>query len=220
MYYDERDSQNEENLSFCPHCGGKIEGRSDPLKEKNEKKTKKKWVLFVCVPSGIILLIALVTFLFNNTGYRRTLNNYFKAYENSDVDLLYSSVYAQYWIDYAESGWEIDVHETLEDDIEDFYEDWDCGDDIEISYDIFTKRRASSEELEELEKTIYNRYAYFVCDRDEFSISDAYVVDVDVLIEGEKDRKMFYYDDGLLLIKENGKWKIARGDIDCSFYDN
>lgn len=153
-------------------------------------------------------------------GYKKTLDNYYKSYATNDADLMYSSVIAQYWIDYTNEGWGNSAFESIQDDIEDELNDWDCGDNVKITYQVQNERRATKEQLENLEDNIYDWYAYYVYDRDEFSITDAYVLDIDFMVKGDEGTENFHYPDGLLVIKEKGKWRITRGAINCSFYDN
>ena len=169
----------------------------------------------------VVALIFGISHTVSNWGYRGVVNNLFKSIENRDADRMYSRVMAKYWIDYVEADGDGDEGiEWAEDYIEDFYDDVDCGNKVKITYEIRDKRRATKNELEGLEKNIYNWTAYYVRDRDEFSISDAYALDIVFTVHGNERTEEFSFNDELLVIKENGKWRKAGGWIKCSFYTN
>lgn len=213
-------TQMEDNALFCPNCGERTVN-TDVNTKKQSKVNAKKFALPLAIVAGVVLIVVLFVSLIGGGGYKKTLDNYYKAHENNDADLMYNSVVAQYWIDYIEKGsGDPYAMEMIEDSLEDNIDDWDCGENIKITYKIENERRATKEQLEDLEDNIYDWYAYFVYDRDEFSITDAYVLDIDFTVKGDEGTESFHYPDGLLLIKENGKWRIPRGSISCSFYDN
>ncbi len=148
-------------------------------------KRNKKIIIPVIIGS-IALVIIIVTVLSANNGYKKLLNNYYKAYESRDADLMYSSVVAQYWIDYMNKGFGDSAYESIQDSMERELDQWNCGEDIDITYEIKNERRATKEQLEDLEDNIYNWYAYYVYDRDEFSIADAYVLDIAFTVKGDQ----------------------------------
>lgn len=210
-------TQMEDNALFCPNCGEKT--TNDGLQNQSKINSKK-----FTLPFGLVAIVALIVViivsLIGGGGYKKTLDNYYKAHEKNDADLMYNKVIAQYWIDYTNEGWSNSAYESIQDGIEDRIEEWDCGDDIKITYKIQNERRATKEQLKDLEDNIYDWYAYYVYDRDEFSITDAYLLDIDFTVKGNEGTESFHYPDGLLIIKEKGKWRIPRGSISCSFYDN
>lgn len=57
-------------------------------------------------------------------------------------------------------------------------------------------------------------------DENEFnkSIKDAYVLSIRIQVTGDEDSNLLT--SKILVIKENGKWKIAVGGLDNSFYSN
>lgn len=76
------------------------------------------------------------------------------------------------------------------------------------------------EDLIELKDNIYGWYAYYMYDENEFnkSIKDAYVLSIRIQVTGDEDSNLLT--SKILVIKENGKWKIAVGGLDNSFYSN
>ena len=181
------------------------------------KVNAKKIMLSI---ASLVLIGVLIALSFGGGGYKKTLDNYYKAHEKNDADLMYSSVVAQYWIDYTNKAWGNSAFESIQDSIEDNIDDWDCGSNIKITYEITNKRRATKEQLEDIEDNIYDWYAYYVYERDKFSITDAYVLDINFTVKGDEGKANFHYPNGVLIIKENGKWRIPRGHISNSFYDN
>ena len=217
----------EDNAKFCPSCGAKnVTYQEESVQPSGEPGTRgqspaagnrNKLVGIGAVLAAVLVLIIL---LFGGNGYEKTVKKYFKAFEKNDPQILYD-ITAQYWIKYADKGfYDGCAMDTIEDTVEDTLDDWDCGDKVRISYDIVSKRKATREELEDLEDIIYEWYAYYVYDRDEFSISAAYVLDIDFTVKGNEDTADFTISDGLLVIKENGKWKVTRGYLSSDFLDD
>lgn len=213
-------TQLSDDAIFCTNCGERVSGIETP-KQRPVRANTKKLALPLGISAGIIAIVVLIVSLTFGGGYKRTLKNYYKAYENNDAELMYNSVVAQYWIDYTEKSFGRSyAMESIKEDIEDKIDYWDCGEYIDISYEIKSEKRANKEELEDLEDNIYDWFAHNVYDKDEFSITDAYVLDIEFTVVGSEGTVTLHYPDGLLLIKENGKWRIPRGTISCSFYDN
>ena len=218
MYCGKCGTKLDDNARFCPSCGEAIPG-ADAGTKIPLNVDLKKYARPAGIVAGAVLVVVLLFSLFGG-GYKKTLDNYYKAIERHDADLMYSSITAQYWIDYTNEGWGNSAYDSIKSSIEHSIDDWDCGDNIKITYEVKNERRATKEELEDLEDNIYDWYAYYVYDRDEFSITDAYILDIDFTVKGDEGTESFHYPDGLLIIKENGEWRIPRGSISCSFYDN
>ncbi|MBQ8497701.1 MAG: hypothetical protein IJ489_09650 [Clostridia bacterium] len=176
----------------------------------------KKWLALI-----IAIITVITVFLFSANSYKKTIDHFFKAYEKNDPDILYNDVIADYWINYMNIGWGEGVaYESLEDSIEDNLDDWGLGNNIKITYEIKDKIKASDKEVKELEMYIIDNYVDYVGNEDNYSISAAYLLDVHFVVEAKGNTTKQYYPDGLLVIKENGKWKITRGHLSCSFPDD
>lgn len=91
---------------------------------------------------------------------------------------------------------------------------------MKITYSIIRENDADDSELKDLKDDIYDGYAYYTYDKDEFyrSITDAKVITVRVRVVGEEDSNILTSQ--VLLIREKGKWKIAAGAIDTPFFRN
>lgn len=228
MYCENCGVQLVDNELYCPNCGKRTTIADTHAKNAVNVKNNKVIISTVIV-TALVLVVTLLVNIIGNSGYKKTLNNYYKAHEypeyyknhdNPGADLLYNSVFSQYWIDLADS--ELGgAYDRSAEHIRVNLREWECGfNNIKITYKINGEKRATKKQLEELEEDIYHTYAYYVYDRDDFQITDAYVLDIDFTVKGDKDKKTFYYPHGLLIIKENGEWRIPRGRINCSFYDS
>lgn len=210
---------------YCPKCGNKVSDSKTHMTYMHtggnalSRVIGNKKILISAAVLAVVIII-LIVFVFGGGGYKKTIDNFYKAHEKNDPSLMVSSVLAQYWLDYCDEGWGQEPLESAQSVIDGDLRDWGCGDNVKIKYEIKGERRASKDDLQALESNIYSWYAYYVYDRDEFSISDAYVLDISFTVVGENGTDNFYYPDGLLVIKENGKWRVTMGSINCSFYDN
>lgn len=209
------------NPVYCPNCGQRISKTETP--ENREIKFKKSINKKLLIPIIMIFLIILiiVAISLGGKGYEKTVDKYFKAIETQDVSLM-KSVLADYWIDYEIADYDTDKYliSDLEDLINEDIHNYDCGNDIKITYTITSKKRANKEDLLKLKKNIYDWYAYYVYDEDEFnkSITDAYVLSIRFTVYGDEGTDKFTTE--MLVIKENGKWKRTLGGLDNSFYSN
>lgn len=212
--------------AFCPNCGEHLAGQyviksSKNGKQKNPISGKLLKIVLPVVAVGIIAVVATVL-TYNNSGYEKVVENFYKAVETQDVQLMKTTL-AQYWIDYHVADYYSDEHlnENIEDIIADVIDECDCGDNIEIlSCTVTREKKATKEDLSFLKDNIYDWYAYYVYDENEFesSIKDACVVTARVTAKGGDD--VIFFTSKMLLIKENGKWKISMGRLDNSFYSN
>ena len=195
---------------FCPRCGEK----SQTLEIKAVPSGKRQAPAFLGMIAGIMAVVIILVLLFSDGGYKKPLNLFFKAIEKQDVELMLDKVYAEYYIAYADNGWAKGVaYDWIESALENYLDDWDCGDKIKTSYKILDKKRATKEILERLEEEAYDNYACFGFARDEYSISAAYLLDVSFDVKGNEAKGSFRFNDGLLFIKENGKWRYSPKDL-------
>lgn len=235
------------NERFCSRCGSMVSTSNEPginisttnfkntvpenqgfqknapLKNKRANNKTIGIIASICLLLVFSIILTVVISSIGGSGYKKTLNNYFKAIEKNDADLMYSSVVAKYWIEYIEKGsGESYAYEFIQESIDDDLDNYEhLGDNLHITYKITEEKHASKVELEDLKDNIYDWYAYFIYDdMSEMKITDAYLVYVDFTVSGKNGSEDFNYPDGLLLIKENGKWKITRGYLDNSFYEN
>ena len=126
MYCGKCGTQIENNALFCPNCG-KRTVNIDTSTQKQPNAKIKKIALPLGIVVGVVAVIVFIVLLISGGGYKKTLDNYYKAYATNDPELMYSTVIAQYWIDYTNEGWGNSAFESIQDDIEDELDDWDWG---------------------------------------------------------------------------------------------
>lgn len=205
---------------FCIHCGARKAEAQQQAKAVGVKVMVYKVVLVI---ASVVAVLALLGAFLWYTGYEKVVDDFFKAYETTDAQLM-SQVQAQCWIDYVDEtryeGWAMEI---MEDDLEDADRIWTqrYGEDAKVEYEIVQTRRASSWELVDLEEDILDRYCHTSHLRSEYEITDAYVVEVSYSVKGDKGSWEDEEPMELLLIKESGKWRIMYyGSVYSSFYTN
>lgn len=207
---------------YCPNCGQTISAQIPNVQTAQPQNRSK--ILKILIPTVLLVSaigVVSVIFLLSGSSYKRTLNNCYKAIETHDVKLM-RSVLAQYFIDYELADYDTD--EYLEEDIgcliDDSISNYGCGDNIKITYSVIREKDADKSDLEALKTNIYSWYAYYVYDKDEFfrSVTAAKAVTLRLRVNGSEDSNVLTSQ--VLLIREEGKWKIAAGAIDNSFFSN
>ncbi len=226
MYCGKCGSEVHNGVVFCPNCGEQLV--EDHLINNSEGKKPMKQIpgkLFKIIISIVVIAIIAVVgivLIQDNSGYEKVVEDFYKAVETQDIKLMKSTL-AQYWIDYQTADYDTDeyLNDDIENIIEDIIDDADCGDNIEIlSCTITDEKKATKDDLIALKDNIYDWYAYYVYSEDDFnsSVKDACVVTVRVKVKGDDSADIFTSE--MLVIKENGKWKITVGYLDNSFYEN
>lgn len=221
MYCGKCGTEITDGVTYCPNCGQPINTQTQAgqtVQQSNKSKVRK-----ILVPTAILVAIIVIVSVVVATGkgsYKKTLDNCYKAIETQDIKLM-KSVLAQYFLDYQLAGRdEEDVEGDIAELIDDSRSDYGCGNNMKITYSIIREKDADDSELEDLKDDIYDGYAYYTYDKDEFyrSITDAKVITVRVMVVGEEDSNILTSQ--VLLIREKGKWKIAAGAIDTPFFRN
>lgn len=207
--------------AYCPNCGEQIQPQ-DSIGQAAVKDSKPKTRVILISVAALVAIIVIVSVVVatGKGSYKKTLDNCYKAIETQDIKLM-KSVLAQYFLDYQLAGRdEEDVEGDIAELIDDSRSDYGCGNNMKITYSIIREKDADDSELEDLKDDIYDGYAYYTYDKDEFyrSITDAKVITVRVRVVGEEDSNILTSQ--VLLIREKGKWKIAAGAIDTPFFRN
>ena len=141
---------------------------------------------------------------------------YFRACETKDAQMLYS-LYPEYYLEYYNHQYGGVAYKQIESELANMMETWHrFGKVDDIEYTISSAKRATNQEVEEVEAYLYEKYADEVMARSEFDITDAYLLNILYTVFCEEDSQG--YDIEILLIKENGKWRIMGGYVDTSFY--
>lgn len=210
-----------DGADYCPNCGEQIQPQ-DSIGQAAVKDSKPKTRVILISVAALVAIIVIVSVIVatGKGSYKKTLDNCYKAIETQDIKLM-QSVLAQYFLDYQLAGRdEDDLEGDIAELIYDSYSDYECGDNIKITYSIIREKDANDSDLEDLRDSIYGGYAYYTYDKDDFyrSITDAKVVTVRLRVVGEEDSNILTSQ--VLLIREKGKWKIAAGAIDTPFFRN
>lgn len=221
MYCGKCGTEITDGVTYCPNCGQPINTRTQAgqtVQQSNKSKVRK-----ILVPTAILVAIIVIVSVVVATGkgsYKKTLDNCYKAIETQDIKLM-KSVLAQYFLDYQLAGRdEDDLEGDIAELIDDDRSEYECGDNTKITYSILREKDADDSELEELKADLYNWFAYYVYDRDDFyrSVTAAKIVTVRLRVVCDEDSNIFTSQ--LILIREKGKWKIAIGGPDTSFFRN
>lgn len=221
MYCGKCGTEITDGVTYCPNCGQPINTQTQAgqtVQQSNKSKVRK-----ILVPTAILVAIIVIVSVVVATGkgsYKKTLDNCYKAIETQDIKLM-KSVLAQYFLDYQLAGRdEDDLEGDIAELIDDDRSEYECGDNTKITYSILREKDADDSELEELKADLYNWFAYYVYDRDDFyrSVTAAKIVTVRLRVVCDEDSNIFTSQ--LILIREKGKWKIAIGGPDTSFFRN
>lgn len=221
MYCGKCGTEITDGVTYCPNCGQPINTQTQAgqtVQQSNKSKVRK-----ILVPTAILVAIIVIVSVVVATGkgsYKKTLDNCYKAIETQDIKLM-KSVLAQYFLDYQLAGRdEDDLEGDIAELIDDDRSEYECGDNTKITYSILRENDADDSELEELKADLYNWFAYYVYDRDDFyrSVTAAKIVTVRLRVVCDEDSNIFTSQ--LILIREKGKWKIAIGGPDTSFFRN
>ena len=221
MYCGKCGTEITDGVTYCPNCGQPINTQTQAgqtVQQSNKSKVRK-----ILVPTAILVAIIVIVSVIVATGkgsYKKTLDNCYKAIETQDIKLM-QSVLAQYFLDYQLAGRdEDDLEGDIAELIDDDRSEYECGDNTKITYSILREKDADDSELEELKADLYNWFAYYVYDRDDFyrSVTAAKIVTVRLRVVCDEDSNIFTSQ--LILIREKGKWKIAIGGPDTSFFRN
>lgn len=221
MYCGKCGTEITDGVTYCPNCGQPINTQTQAgqtVQQSNKSKVRK-----ILVPTAILVAIIVIVSVVVATGkgsYKKTLDNCYKAIETQDIKLM-QSVLAQYFLDYQLAGRdEDDLEGDIAELIDDDRSEYECGDNTKITYSILREKDADDSELEELKADLYNWFAYYVYDRDDFyrSVTAAKIVTVRLRVVCDEDSNIFTSQ--LILIREKGKWKIAIGGPDTSFFRN
>lgn len=210
---------------FCANCGSPLDPSAAAPAPALKKPVNKKGVIGAAIAAILVLFIVAavvigVAVFALRGGYKGVLDGYFTALEQRDPELL-QSVAADYWVTYklADSK-QAYLTDDLEDIIDEAIDDFDCGEDVQIDYEVIDKVRADADDLDDLEAEIYDNYAYYIYeDESELSITDAYVLTLSLEVSGEDGDAALYIPE-LLVIKENGDWALPFGLIHTDFYSN
>ncbi len=223
-------TQSDDNAMVCGNCGApfaeeangtgkdilsKIPGVNDM---SDEQKKKIFGILKIAVPAVLAVVLVLVVIfagIVPNVGYKGTAKKFFKAVQNEDgeafVELMPAAekIEDDYYLDEDQ-----DFDEYLKEEAEDtcallleYFED-DYGNDIKFSI-----KDIQADELKNSEAREIKDYYKENEDLDNIELGEKfYELELEIQVKGSDDKDT--EDFVLVLIEEDGDWKVWDYDID------
>mgnify|MGYP000852811669 CR=1 FL=1 len=149
----------------------------------------------------VFIVVNIIGIVVKSSGYEPVLNKMIKAIKNEDVSTLVSISSQVGQSIYGEDEYET-MLETFLDTKLDYYEDQIDGKIKTITYEIKDKSELTSRKLEKVKDKISDIYG-----EDADGISKIVKVDLKLSIKGSKEKTKDRLDN-LILLKEDGKWRI------------
>ena len=191
---------------------------AQPIKNPNSKKTNK---ILGMIISGIVLIVVLVVSLnivSSFTGYKGAVRKLFNAVEKYDMNTL-SKLASDIVYDFHYNAF--GVEET---DLQDYFSEAvsqtldkfeaDAGNKIKISFTIDDSVKLSGRKLDQLLTTLEEDMDY-----DTRNIKKVMSVDITLMVKGSKKTSTYTIRSGeLLLIKEEGGWKVYYPQFSAMYY--
>lgn len=199
----------------CGNCGTVVSGKmattgnSDIQKNVgNTKNTGSKRITYVVAAIiGVVALVIASNVIKSNTGYNATIKKMVKAFADYDMPALLQLT----------SEVSDEIYGQRYSDLEDYYDDRvsDSLDVIEervgtiksISYEITDFVEFSERKLNGVKDELIDRYHL-----DVDGIKQIVQVDLKLTVKGNR-KNSSYNVDSLILIKENGGWKLFYGTL-------
>ena len=202
-------NQNDADAKICGVCGQPLDVGDNPERSINIKKYVVMGSVGIALIAVVIIAVNIISYF---TGYRRTLDTFFKGMEEADLDTILSvtsdigSENAKDLMYAHEEEYESIISKAL-----DTYED-SVGHDVKFVYEIDDEYRLTDRKLDNFFNDIEEKYDY-----EANNISKVYSVKLKVKVTGSKgDRNLSTLK--LYLTKESGEWKIYFVDNSSSLY--
>ena len=189
---------------------------TNPVASMSADQKKKLTIIAVAAGAGFVAIIALIIVLnivLSNTGYKGTMNKYFNAIEDYDVDaateLISDATYATGWYDYDEAEFEENKKDYVKENVSSTLESFEdkVGNKVKIKYEIVDAEKISDRKYDEFLETLEEVYDY-----DTSNITKVMEVDYTLNLKGKKNKRTVY-PPTMYLIKEDGKWTVYQGSL-------
>lgn len=204
-------AQVDDNAFVCGYCGAALQqepaqngspfngvpggaGKKFDLKKLDLKK--------VLVAVAAVVAVIVVISLLSGGGYKSVVKDYMKAYEECDADKMMDLTTDVLAVAFEEElGDLVDAEELLKEGFEEKIEALEdkFGEDIKITYEITDDEEMDDEDLDEFKEELEELDA-------DIKISKAHKIEIEGTIEGSDDEDDFELK--LVVLKENGKWKV------------
>lgn len=202
----------DDSVKVCGYCGvalgdepintnvTSIPGVVSEADKEKAAKTKKFIKIGVIAIVAIIVLSIGINIISSYTGYKGVVRKVVNAFEDYDMNTLCS--YASSLCYYNDD--DVEYYEELFDEMVsdklDYYEE-ELGHDLKISYKIVDSYKLDDRNREDLLEEVEDSGAYVG------EIDTIRMVELELTIKGSR-RTSTYTTNDLMLIKENGKWKV------------
>lgn len=217
----------EEGEAYCSECGTPVKQKQDlkPVVNKIdqpetssvvpvEKKTSSALIGIAVVAVIICVIIGIFISAVNNNGgskkdktttkaYEAPIKTYFKALEKCDWS-KYSSVFTDGLKNTIERNFSYMSSDDIKDNMQNVLEanNGQFGKNFKISYEISITEKIEKDAIKNLES------AYLIHNNEEITISEAYKINVNFSVKGDKGNDS--YEQIFTVAKINSKWYIIK----------
>ncbi len=201
----------DDTARVCGYCGvplnneplnnnvSSIPGVVSESEKEMAEKTKKVFKSGAMIIVAITVLALGINILSSFTGYKGAVRKVINAFEDYDMNTLCSCAselcYYGNDIEYFEELFEKRVADKL-----DFYEE-ELGHNLKMSFKIIDSYKLDDRNRDDLLDELEEKGAYVD------GIDTVRKVELELTVKGSK-RTNTYYTDDLVMVKENGKWKV------------
>ena len=204
-------AQLDDSARVCGYCGvafgnepvntsnTSIPGVVSEADKEKAAKTKKLIKTGATAVAAIIVLSIVISIISSFTGYKGVVRKVVNAFEDYDMNTLcsYASSLSYYGddVEYSEEYFEEMVSSKL-----DYYEE-ELGHNLKMSFEITDSYKLDDRNRDDLFDDLEDSGVYVG------NISTIRMVELELEIKGSRRTSTYTVDD-LLLVKENGKWKV------------
>lgn len=198
--------QLEDDARVCGNCGTPYESNevtTSGMSPQTKKKIKKIAIISAIGVAVIIIGIISLNIVSYMTGYVRTIDTYYQAINEYNVDKALSVV--------SEAGMSlntsVDYDKTFSNMISNMLDSYESqvGHDAKVSYKIVDSYKLSDRKFQNFLTKLEDDYKY-----DTGDISEIVCVNVKPIITGSRDSKTLPTEE-MFILKEKGKWLIYTG---------
>lgn len=198
--------QLEDDARVCGKCGTPYESNEVPssgMSPQTKKKIKKIAILSAIGVVVIIIGIISINIFSYMTGYERTIDTYFQAINEYNVDKALCVV--------SEAGMSlntsVDYDKTFSNMISNMLDSYESqvGHDPKVSYEIVDSYKLSDRKYQNFLTMLEDNYKY-----DTGDINEIVCVNVKPIITGSRSSKTLSVEE-MYILKEKGKWLIYTG---------
>lgn len=206
----------EDDARVCGYCGRPCGGVPpqitgldyvSPAQEEQKKVQKKRIKLIAGMVIAAAVFAIVVRIVVSFTGYNKLVRDVMKAYTSYDIEKLVdlsSDIYSAWGEEYAENYYEREVGSTLE-SLEN-----SVGHNHKLSYEVEDIYTVSDKKFRDTVEALDEAYLMYDASYDTDLIGDVAIAEIKVIAEqGARSSKRSVT---LMMIQENGKWKLLEID--------